>query len=195
METREIEIYTDGGCDSHLNGLGGWAYVVYEDGKIIKEEYGHEFKTTNNRMEIHAVKLALIYCLTHPKIAEAKFKIFSDSQYCVHTYNDWIFKWESYGWTRKPGGGEVKNLDQWQEVHKLRHPNIELIWIKGHNGTEGNERADFLSQLRLNHATDGVKRTIYSCRQRAEMDLKEKLKLMSCDEIQEYTKSEMFKLR
>jgi ribonuclease HI len=42
----------------------------------------------------------------------------------------------------------VKNADLWRELDELaaRH-DIEWLWVKGHAGDEGNERADALANL------------------------------------------------
>jgi ribonuclease HI len=60
--------------------------------------------------------------------------------------------WRRNGWLtkdRKP----VKNADLWQRLYQAaqRHQ-IEWLWVKGHNGDPGNERADGLANRGLREA-------------------------------------------
>lgn len=59
-----ITFYTDGGCSGNP-GPGGWAYAVSEDGKLVESRSGGEAATTNNRMELTAVIMALRLSLIH----------------------------------------------------------------------------------------------------------------------------------
>ena len=54
---KQIEIYTDGACSGNP-GPGGWGAVLVYNGKE-KELSGSEKETTNNRMELTAVIMAL----------------------------------------------------------------------------------------------------------------------------------------
>ena len=75
-----------------------------EDGVIIAEGAGGEPDTTNNRMELKALIEAY-----RALPEDANVTVYSDSQLCVNTINEWAAGWESRGWKRK--GGEIKNLD------------------------------------------------------------------------------------
>jgi ribonuclease HI len=133
-----IDIYTDGACKGNP-GPGGWgAYLI--SGAHEKEIFGGEDETTNNRMELTAVIEAL-RMLKNP----SKIRLFIDSQYVKNGINLWISNWKKTGWTtsnKKP----VKNVDLWMMLDELvpRHE-IEWIWVKGHAGNLGNERADDLA--------------------------------------------------
>ncbi len=133
-----IDIYTDGACKGNP-GPGGWgAYLI--SGAHEKEIFGGEAETTNNRMELTAVIEAL-RMLKNP----SKIRLFIDSQYVKNGINLWISNWKKTGWTtsnKKP----VKNVDLWMMLDELvpRHE-IEWIWVKGHAGNLGNERADDLA--------------------------------------------------
>src|SRR3989442_1454690 len=61
--------------------------------------------TTNNRMELAALIAA--YELLP---ADAAVTVYSDSQLCVKTVNEWAAGWERRGWRRK--GGSIANLEQ-----------------------------------------------------------------------------------
>ena len=60
MNDRILRIYTDGGCSGNQNdkNLGGWGAVL-EFGSAMKELYGSERNTTNNRMEMTALLEAI----------------------------------------------------------------------------------------------------------------------------------------
>ena len=73
--------------------------------------------------------------------------VFSDSQLCVNTINEWAPGWEKRGWKRK--GGPIKNLDLVQQLYALAlaKPRVELRWIRAHEGVRWNEYADALAAL------------------------------------------------
>lgn len=132
-------LFTDGACSGNP-GPGGWGVVWVKDGAVLKDLHGHDPQTTNNRMEL--VALIEAYKLLANDAIEV---IYSDSQLCVNTINEWAAGWEKRGWRRK--GGEIKNLDLVQHAYTLskEHPHVELKWIKAHNGSRWNEYADSLA--------------------------------------------------
>ncbi len=132
-------VFTDGAA--HPNpGPGGWGAVYVVDNQIIAQAHGSEPLTTNNRMELTA--LIAGYQLVPAGQAAV---VLTDSQLCVDTINSWAATWEKNGWKRKSGA--IKNLDLVQELYRLAraHPQIELRWIKSHNGYRWNEYADALA--------------------------------------------------
>ena len=132
-------VFTDGAA--HPNpGAGGWGAVYVVDDQIIAQEFGSEPHTTNNRMELTA--LIAGYRLVPPGTSAV---VMTDSQLCVDTINSWAAGWEKNGWKRKRG--EIKNLELVQELYRLARsrPEIELRWIKSHNGYRWNEYADALA--------------------------------------------------
>jgi ribonuclease HI len=73
----------------------------------------------------------------------------------VHSgISTWIHDWKKRGWRtadRKP----VKNVDLWQKLDELvQKHDVEWIWVRGHDGNPGNERADELAK-RVSGATPG----------------------------------------
>jgi ribonuclease HI len=133
-----IEIYTDGACKGNP-GVGGWGALLTSGGHT-RELFGGEALTTNNRMELTAVIRAL-EALKKP----SRVRLHTDSQYVQQGISSWIHQWKKRGWRtaeRKP----VKNEDLWRELDALaaRHQ-IEWIWVRGHAGHDGNERADALA--------------------------------------------------
>lgn len=80
--------YTDGSCIN--NGeRGGYASVIYLNGKCVAQLYQGMLHTTNNRQELYAVIETLKYFKDPIKIT-----IVSDSQYVVNSINGkHCYKW------------------------------------------------------------------------------------------------------
>jgi ribonuclease HI len=76
---------------------------------------------------------------------KAKVCIYTDSTYVKDGISSWIKQWKINGWktaAKKP----VKNEELWRELDLLvSQHQIEWVWVKGHAGDEGNERADALA--------------------------------------------------
>ncbi len=133
-----VEIYTDGACRGNP-GPGGWgAWLKYAAAE--KEMYGGERETTNNRMELMAAIQAL-EVLNKP----CQVKLYSDSKYVLQGITEWMPNWKKRGWktaAKKP----VKNEDLWRRLDSaMQKHEIEWIWVKGHAGILGNEKADQLA--------------------------------------------------
>jgi ribonuclease HI len=129
-------VFTDGACEGNP-GPGGWAAVWVDDDRIVEERRGGDPDTTNNRMELAALIAAL-----RMLPADADVTVYSDSNLCVQTVNEWAAGWEARGWRRK--GGSIANLELVQEAYRLKraHPRVRIQWIKAHDGTRWNEYAD-----------------------------------------------------
>jgi ribonuclease HI len=133
-----INIYTDGACKGNP-GPGGWGALILQ-GDTKNEIYGGEANTTNNRMEIMAVIRAL-----KTINVENEITVFTDSTYVQKGINEWIAKWKINGW-RTSNKKEVKNKDLWVQLDNLTSQlKINWIWVKGHSGHPGNDRADYLA--------------------------------------------------
>jgi ribonuclease HI len=147
--SRLVEVFTDGACKGNP-GPGGWG-VVLRFGDHVKELHGGEPATTNNRMELTAVIKAL-EALTR----SCKVRLHTDSQYVHKGISVWIHDWKRRGWKtaeKKP----VKNEDLWRRLDELAAQHeIEWLWVKGHAGHEGNERADELANRGVAEAGRGV---------------------------------------
>ena len=133
-----INIYADGGCRGNP-GPGGWG-VLMQSGENSKELWGGEANTTNNRMELTAVIRAL-EALKRPTAAH----IHTDSQYVQKGISLWIHNWKRNGW-RTADKKPVKNAELWQRLDELAQTHeLKWLWVKGHAGHPGNERADQLA--------------------------------------------------
>ena len=135
---KEVLIYTDGACRGNP-GPGGWGAWL-QSGGHVKEMYGGQQETTNNRMEL----LAAIRSLSTLKGA-CKVILYTDSVYVKQGITEWISNWKQRGWktaARKP----VKNADLWRELDAVAEGrDIDWRWVKGHSGDPGNEKADELA--------------------------------------------------
>jgi ribonuclease HI len=134
-----IAIWSDGACSGNP-GPGGWGAVLIWNGHE-KELSGGEALTTNNRMELMAA-ISALEALKKPSAVD----LHTDSQYLRGGITGWIKGWKRNGWKtadRKP----VKNDDLWKRLDAAaaRH-DITWHWVKGHAGTDGNERADALAR-------------------------------------------------
>ena len=141
----QVKIYTDGAARGNPGGPGGYGAVLeYVDlkGTLHTKELSQGYKkTTNNRMELMAVIVAL-EALNRP----CEVELYSDSKYVVDAFNQhWIDSWLKKGWKR--GKNEpVKNADLWKRLLKAKEPHqVTFIWVKGHDGHPQNERCDTLA--------------------------------------------------
>ncbi|HEY4103650.1 MAG TPA: ribonuclease H, partial [Polyangiaceae bacterium] len=100
-------VFTDGAAEPNP-GPGGWGAVYVANNEVAAERWGFEPHTTNNRMELSAL---INGCALVPEGTKAV--IYTDSQLCVSTINEWAKGWEARGWKRK--GGEIKNLELVQD--------------------------------------------------------------------------------
>jgi ribonuclease HI len=137
-DKKHVIIHADGACKGNP-GPGGWGAWLAFDGRE-KELYGGEVLTTNNRMEMMAVIRALEQ-LKRP----CDVKIYTDSIYVQKGITEWIKGWKVRGW-KTSSKQPVKNDDLWRQLDSLvQQHKIEWIWVKGHAGHVGNERADMLA--------------------------------------------------
>ena len=148
-----VIVYTDGGSRNHANKKGehvkkndkaAWAYLIKYQGSIISDTDG-EYGSTNNRMEIMALKKALLD-LKQRELQNEKILVVLDSKYVLDAITKrWLQSWEKNGWKTSAGTG-VKNKELWMEISRLlpEFPNLDYQWTKGHANDEGNNLVDEL---------------------------------------------------
>jgi len=132
-----VHIYTDGACSGNP-GKGGYGIVMEWVGKPYHKEFSDGYlRTTNNRMEL----MAVIVALEQLKKEGTDAIIFSDSKYVVDAVEKkWVYNWEKKGFAGK------KNSDLWQRFLKVyRQHKVSFVWVKGHNNHKQNERCDELA--------------------------------------------------
>jgi len=137
---KKLIIYTDGACSGNP-GPGGWgALLVY--GETEKEMFGGTDDTTNNRMEMMAAIQALESLKPH---YSGKIELWTDSKYLKDGITTWIHGWKKRGW-KKADKKPVLNMDLWKRLDAVvEGKTIDWLWVKGHDGHPGNERADKLA--------------------------------------------------
>ena len=132
-------VYTDGACSGNP-GPGGYGAILVYGGR--EKELSEGFaETTNNRMELLAVIVAL-EALKEP----CSVTVTSDSKYVVDALTKgWLDSWISRGW-RKADGKPALNAELWQRLTvQLERHEVKFEWVKGHAGHPYNERCDRLA--------------------------------------------------
>ncbi len=137
-------IYTDGGCLGNP-GPGGYAAIVLH-GDDRTELFGGFRRTTNNRMEVLACIVGLATLMSETDVV-----VISDSKYTVNTMTKgWAKKWRAKNWMRTPTE-PAKNADLWKRMLEVSDERkVTFRWVKGHAGTEENERCDVLAVAAAN---------------------------------------------
>ena len=139
MNKATVEIFSDGACSGNP-GPGGYGAILRWNGKE-KELCGGEKDTTNNRMELTAVIKAL-----QALKESCDITLTSDSKYVIDGITKgWAESWRANGW-RKGDKSPALNPDLWEILLSLlsKHK-VEVLWVKGHNGHDYNERCDALA--------------------------------------------------
>jgi len=133
----QLIVYTDGSARGNP-GPGGYG-VVMQWGNTVKELSQGYRLTTNNRMELLAVIVAL-ESLTRPGVDVV---IYSDSAYVVNSVEKkWVFGWAKKGYAGK------KNADLWERFLKAyKKHQVKFVWVKGHADNPGNNRCDVLATM------------------------------------------------
>jgi ribonuclease HI len=132
-----VHIYTDGSSRGNP-GPGGYGVVMQWVGTSYVKEFSQGYvKTTNNRMEL----LAVIVALEQLKNINTEVTVFTDSKYVVDSVDKkWVFNWEKKQFKDK------KNPDLWKRFLKIyRKQIVSFQWIKGHNNHKQNDRCDYLA--------------------------------------------------
>ena len=133
---KQVTIYTDGACSGNP-GPGGWGAILEWNG-VEKELSGGEAQTTNNRMELTGVILALS-ALKEP----CEVDLYTDSKYVLDALTKgWAKSWRARGWV-KADKKPALNPDLWQTLLELteRHT-MHYHWVKGHADNPKNNRCD-----------------------------------------------------
>lgn len=143
-----IQVWTDGACSGNP-GSGGAAAIIRYSNSTVKEITFYEEQSTNQRMEIKAVIIAIAEILktSHD---EKNIEIYSDSAYVCNCINqEWYKKWFRNGWINSKKE-PVANKDLWENLFQMLNEleedyQITFIKVKGHSMNTWNERADRLA--------------------------------------------------
>ncbi|HJO70811.1 MAG TPA: ribonuclease HI [Flavobacteriaceae bacterium] len=150
--SKKINIYTDGSSIGNP-GPGGYGIIMVLENNAYKKEVSQGFSlTTNNRMEL----LAVIVALENIKIINSNVEVFTDSKYVSDgVEKKWVFEWEKLNFKKK------KNPDLWKRFLIIyRKHNVTFTWIKGHNNQPENERCDYMAN-KAARSSNLIKDTYY----------------------------------
>ncbi|MFN3341592.1 MAG: ribonuclease HI [Flavobacteriales bacterium] len=129
----KVHIFTDGAAKGNP-GPGGFGIVLRSERGHHKEVARGYRLTTNNRMEL----LAVIVALEMLKGSQDDVTVFSDSRYVVDSVEQgWLWNWQRKGFEK------IKNADLWRRfIPAYKRHKVKFQWIKGHSGHKENERCD-----------------------------------------------------
>lgn len=111
--------------------------------------------STNNIAELKAAIHALEWAMKMDSIHHVL--IITDSSYVVNNYNQNLKAWRARGFT-KQGGEALSNEGLWRQVSELseqllfKDVQVQMHWVRGHDGDYGNEVADTYSVIASNAA-------------------------------------------
>lgn len=157
-------IYTDG--SAHPNpGPGGYGVVILDNNENLLYNYSRQYKreeVTNNEMEIKAILYSFLNYginINNPLLGFNNCDIpivYSDSNYCVQTFNNWMFSWAKNNWI-KSDKKQPENLelikayyDWYQKGYR-----IDLRKVKGHSNDKWNQMADDLATGKIKGMNNG----------------------------------------
>ncbi|MCK4469395.1 MAG: ribonuclease HI, partial [Desulfobacterales bacterium] len=134
VNNNTIFIYTDGASSGNPGPSGIGILLRFKDHK--KEISRNIGEATNNIAELEAIKTALLEL----KHYDYPVRVFTDSSYACGVL--------TLGWKAR------KNKELINSIKKLisKFSNLKLIKVKGHNGFDGNEKADFLATSAIRRA-------------------------------------------
>ena len=144
-----IKVSTDGSCRANgsANAVGGWAFAIVREDELIYAARGMVFGTTNNQMELEAVKRAIKWIGTGSEFRNEQVEIYTDSAYIQNCVSQkWYVNWQKNGWvnTKKE---PVKNREYWEIlIPYFTNERFSFLKVKGHNGDKWNEYVDELAQ-------------------------------------------------
>ncbi len=133
--SQQLIIYTDGAARGNP-GPGGYGAIL-KWGNTVKEISQGYRRTTNNRMEL----LAVIMALRQLKKDGVDIIIYTDSSYVVDSVEKrWVFGWVKTNFKDK------KNADLWKQfLIEYKKHKIKFQWVRGHATNPGNIRCDELA--------------------------------------------------
>lgn len=142
------KIYTDGACSGNPGHGGAAAFIIFPNNDIKAVTF-HEEQSTNQRMEIKSVIIALEELLEN-NFLEKYIEIYSDSAYVCNCINQkWYEKWFRNGWINSKKE-PVANRELWENLFYLldvleKTSKVKFIKVKGHSGNDWNEQVDRLA--------------------------------------------------
>ena len=143
-----IKIYTDGSCrgNGYNNSRGAWGFaVINEQDELRHSDVGGRTDTTNNQMELEAVKRALEFISGYP--IKEKVEIYTDSAYIHNCVTQgWYKNWQKNGWVNSKKE-PVKNKEYWEFlIPYFEDECYSFVKVKGHADNHWNNVVDKMVQ-------------------------------------------------
>ena len=140
---------------NYIRETGGWAFaLIDENNKEIQfSTSGGELQTTNQRMELEAIRRSLNHYMIHyiTEKCSDTINIYSDSAYCINIFTQWIKGWVAKGW-RRGKNQPIENLDLIQDIWATirgiednTFSTVNFIKVKGHSGEK--DWNDYVNKL------------------------------------------------
>ena len=135
-----IHVFTDGSLVRKDGNIycGYGIYFPNGEYKPISRKFTHE-PITNNRAELYAILKTIIICniinlnrLKENKKPIQKVNIYSDSEYSVKTFNEWLPKWLKSG--KKYLNPDI--IDEIQDHLTNADFKVKLIHVRAHTGKD-----------------------------------------------------------
>lgn len=149
---KEFLCYTDGSCKAGDRAPGGWGFFIKPPSGPPIEGHGHALDTLAKVMEYRAVAEALAVL---PEGADAT--VFSDNQSLIENFEKHLGHWRSTDF-KKVDPAIVASVRAVDAAITSRRLTVRWKWVRGHNGNEGNERADALAAEAAREAKALIKR-------------------------------------
>lgn len=130
---KRLIITTDGSAIMNENGNydSAYAFVIFKDYEIFKEESGFLRGKTNNYAEAYAIYKSTKYIVENMKVTDGidQVLIVTDSDLCFKSLTTWMF-----GWLKKTDNEKLVNstgqLVKNQELLKSTFINILMLMLK-----------------------------------------------------------------
>jgi len=143
------KVHTDGSALGNP-GPGGYGIVARCGDEVVTLSKGY-YRTTNNRMEL----LAVIVALEEFAKPGTVFEVTTDSMYVINSATKWLSGWARSNWIAWKTQQPIKNKDLWQRIQPLLKANkVKFFWVRGHTGVPDNELADKLAVAAANNPTE-----------------------------------------
>jgi ribonuclease HI len=157
----DFRIYTDG---SGLRGKIGAAAVLYRRGQVtpvdsIKMSLGKSTEHNNYEGEAAGVNLATWLTECHPETAHKNVSVYVDSKSVLQAMAE-----------PKATSGQQLIREATMSANSTM-ARLELIWISGHSGVPGNEKADKLAKEAASGRVDGKERLPPTLRMRVPVSI------------------------
>lgn len=150
-------VHTSHGYQKGTDPLPGTAQYIKPIGYV--DGFGSDRELlTNNVAEIKGLYNLLIF-LEKEKLESVR--VFTDSEYMKTCMNEWCKRWERNDW-KKQDGQPVSNREIIEKTYNLlkavraKGTQVSIAWIRAHTGHLGNERADVLAGIGMNHSQNRV---------------------------------------